>query len=76
VFDVRVKVTGEARRDPKWIEYADFGERFVRYAVTEDRIAAAVAGMTGRGVQIGPFSLGPAGLAGFAAIPATRSPSG
>ncbi len=67
MFDVRVKVTGEARRDPKRIEYADFGERFVRYAVTEDRIAAAVAGMTGRGVQIGPFSLGPAGLAGFAA---------
>ncbi|GGN75490.1 hypothetical protein GCM10011610_19830 [Nocardia rhizosphaerihabitans] len=67
VSDVREKVAGEARRDPMWIEYADFGERFVTYAVTEERIAAAVAGMTGRGVTIGPFSLGPAGLAGFVA---------
>ncbi|MFB7876074.1 hypothetical protein ACFC06_12530 [Nocardia sp. NPDC056064] len=65
--DVHAQVTDEARRDPTWIDYADFGERFVTYAVTEDRIAAAVAGMTGRGVQIGPFSLGPAGLAGFVA---------
>ncbi|MGW6728838.1 hypothetical protein ACWF9G_23300 [Nocardia sp. NPDC055029] len=64
---MREKVAGEARRDPMWIEYADFGERFVTYAVTEERIAAAVAGMTGRGVTIGPFSLGPAGLAGFVA---------
>ncbi|MGW6422716.1 hypothetical protein ACWF82_08575 [Nocardia sp. NPDC055053] len=64
---MREKVAGEARRDPMWIEYADFGERFVTYAVTEERIAAAVAGMAGRGVTIGPFSLGPAGLAGFVA---------
>ncbi|MFC4125571.1 hypothetical protein [Nocardia rhizosphaerae] len=64
---MRAKVTEEARQSPMWIEYADFGERFVTYAVTEQRIATAVAGMTGRGVQIGPFSLGPAGLAGFVA---------
>lgn len=71
---VHAKVTEEARRDPMWIEYADFGERFVTYAVTEERIAAAVSGMTGRGVQIGPFSLGPAGLAGFAAEGALGTP--
>lgn len=74
VSDVRGNVSEQARRDPRWIEYADFGERFVTYAVTEERIAAAVAGMTGRGVTIGPFSLGPAGLAGFVAEGALGTP--
>jgi|GEM_PF-5538384 len=52
---------------PLWIEYAEFGERFVAHAVTPARIEAAVAGMTGRGMTLGPFSIGPAGLAGFVA---------
>ncbi len=52
---------------PRWIDYADFGERFVAHAVTPARIEAAVAGMAGRGITIGPFSIGPAGLAGFVA---------
>lgn len=51
----------------EWIDYAEFGERFVTHAVTESRIEAAVAGITGRGLSIGPFNLGPAGLAGFRA---------
>ncbi|PXX68795.1 hypothetical protein DFR70_102481 [Nocardia tenerifensis] len=59
--------TDAPRSDPTWIDYADFGERFVTHAVTKDRIEAAVSGMTGRGMAIGPFSLGPAGLAGFVA---------
>ncbi|MFI5719911.1 hypothetical protein [Nocardia sp. NPDC051750] len=53
--------------DPEWIDYAEFGRRFVTHAVTESRIEAAVAGITGRGLTIGPFNLGPAGLAGFLA---------
>ncbi|MCM6775910.1 hypothetical protein NDR87_17285 [Nocardia sp. CDC159] len=52
---------------PPWIEYGEFGERFVRYAVTPERIEAAVSGMAGRGMTIGPFSIGPAGLAGLVA---------
>ncbi|QIS15425.1 hypothetical protein [Nocardia arthritidis] len=52
---------------PAWIDYADFGERFVTHAVTEDRIEAAVAGIGGQGMKIGPFNIGPAGLAGFVA---------
>lgn len=52
---------------PAWIDYEEFGERFVTYAVTPARIEAAVAGMAGRGISIGPFSIGPAGLAGFVA---------
>ncbi|MQY19833.1 hypothetical protein [Nocardia macrotermitis] len=52
---------------PAWIDYEVFGERFVSAAVTPARIEAAVAGMAGRGISIGPFSIGPAGLAGFVA---------
>ncbi|MQY28550.1 hypothetical protein [Nocardia aurantia] len=48
-----------------WIDYADFGARFIAEAVTPERIEAAVADMTGRGITIGPFSVGP--LAGFVA---------
>lgn len=59
--------TGETTNDPRWIDYAEFGERFVTHAVTEERIVAAVSGMAGRGMTIGPFNLGPAGLAGFVA---------
>lgn len=58
----------QSTEDPStWIDYADFGERFVRHAVTRARIEAAVSGMAGRGMTIGPFSVGPAGLAGFVA---------
>lgn len=53
--------------DPGWIDYADFGERFVTHAVTAERIEAAVSAMTDHGITIGPFSLGPVGLAGFMA---------
>ncbi|MFE7799824.1 hypothetical protein [Nocardia sp. NPDC057440] len=59
--------TDHTSADPVWIEYADFGERFLTHAVTEARIVAAVSGMAGRGMAIGPFSVGPAGLAGFVA---------
>ncbi|MBF6436776.1 hypothetical protein [Nocardia cyriacigeorgica] len=57
----------QAHNDPQWIEYAEFGERFVTHAVTTDRIEAAVAGIAGKGMKFGPFSVGPAGLAGLVA---------
>lgn len=50
-----------------WIEYAEFGERFVVEAVTPARIAAALDDMTGRGMTLGPFSVGPFHMAGFVA---------
>lgn len=53
--------------DYAWLDYAEFGERFVVHAVNRDRIEAAVAGMAGRGMTIGPFSIGPAGMAGLVA---------
>ncbi|RJO75785.1 hypothetical protein D5S18_13450 [Nocardia panacis] len=55
------------RNAQAWLDYAEFGERFVEYAVTERRIEAAVAMIGGRGIKIGPFNIGPAGLAGFVA---------
>ncbi|WP_433629200.1 hypothetical protein [Nocardia sp. CA-120079] len=57
----------EETDDPVWIDYAEFGERFVTHAVTAERIEAAVSAMTDHGIAIGPFSLGPVGLAGFMA---------
>lgn len=50
-----------------WISYGDFGSRFFDDAVTIDRITAAIEGMAGKGIKIGPLQLGPAGLAGFVA---------
>ncbi|AYF72761.1 hypothetical protein D7D52_01475 [Nocardia yunnanensis] len=52
---------------PTWIDYAEFGERFVAAAVTESRIESAVSNVAGRGITIGPFGIGPAGLARFVA---------
>ncbi|MEU7764469.1 hypothetical protein AB0B25_05025 [Nocardia sp. NPDC049190] len=59
--------TDERSGTPAWIDYAEFGRRFVTHAVTAARIEAAVSGMAGRGITIGPVSIGPAGLAGFVA---------
>ncbi|MFE3193505.1 hypothetical protein ACFXHA_31195 [Nocardia sp. NPDC059240] len=53
--------------EPTWIDYAEFGERFVAAAVTEARIESAVSSVAGRGITIGPFGIGPAGLARFVA---------
>ncbi|MFE2957382.1 hypothetical protein [Nocardia tengchongensis] len=52
---------------PTWIDYAEFGERFVAAAVTESRIESAVSSVAGQGITIGPFGIGPAGLARFVA---------
>ncbi|MEU2035538.1 hypothetical protein [Nocardia amamiensis] len=59
--------TDEPRSEPAWIDYAEFGERFVAHAVTAARIESAISSMAGRGLTIGPVSIGPAGLAGFVA---------
>ncbi|WP_067721782.1 hypothetical protein [Nocardia yamanashiensis] len=61
--------------EPTWIDYAEFGERFVAAAVTESRIEAAVAGTAGRGMTIGPFGIGPAGLASFVAKGSVGKPT-
>ena len=46
-----------------FVSYEEFGRRFFEEAVTEERVAAAFAEITGGDVQMGPMSQGPGGLA-------------
>jgi len=45
------------------IPYAEFGPRFVDQAVTDERVAGAIAEIAGDTVEVGPLSAGPGGLA-------------
>jgi hypothetical protein len=45
-----------------FISYADFGQRFFQLAVTRPRVEHAVAGLSGRPVDVGPLAVGPLGL--------------
>lgn len=49
------------------ISYEEFGRRFLEYAVSEERIAAAFAALTGTAFDVGPIRVGPARLAKVAA---------
>ena len=53
--------------EPVPISYEQFGERFLRAAVTAERIAAGVAVLRGRVIDFGPVNAAPAGLIKFAA---------
>lgn len=46
-----------------WIDYGEFGARFFRRAVTQQRVADAVGGLAGRGLRFEPLKTGPLGLA-------------
>ncbi|MDQ2796416.1 MAG: hypothetical protein M3Y06_04540 [Actinomycetota bacterium] len=62
-FDIRARIDGtrDAPAPDKWdwIDDAEFGRRFGRYAVTEQRVRRAFAGFTGQPVEIGPLGAGP-----------------
>ncbi|MDL9935944.1 hypothetical protein QSJ18_04220 [Gordonia sp. ABSL1-1] len=45
------------------LTYEEFGRRFFEVAVTEDRIGAAFAAITGGAFEVGPIPSGPGGLA-------------
>jgi hypothetical protein len=49
--------------DSETCTYAEFGERFFDLVVTADRLAAAIAGLAGRPLDIGPVAVGPGGIA-------------
>lgn len=59
----------------KWISYGEFGAQFFGRAVTTERITSAVVGLAGRGIKIGPFEVGPAGLAGVDAEGSIGTPT-
>jgi len=46
-----------------FVTYEEFGRRFFDVAVTEDRVAAALAEIAGGEFEMGPMAQGPAGLA-------------
>jgi hypothetical protein len=46
-----------------FVTYEDFGRRFFEAAVTEQRVAAAFAEITGDEFEMGPMAQGPVGLA-------------
>ena len=69
------EVVPSPQRDLTWISYGEFGRQFFRRAVATERITSAVSGMTGRGLKIGPFEVGPAGLAGVVADGSVGTPT-
>lgn len=46
----------------QWISYEEFGSRFFRRAVTMKRVEAALDGVTGHHISIGPLNVGLAGV--------------
>ncbi|MGV9301411.1 hypothetical protein, partial [Amycolatopsis sp. NPDC003676] len=46
-----------------YISYEEFGRRFLEYAVSEQRIAAAFGELTGAAFDFGPIGVGPGRLA-------------
>ena len=69
--DIAARIDGvrdtAAPHDWRWISDADFGWRFLRHAVTVDRVRAAFAGLTGEQLEISPRRTGPARLVGVRA---------
>lgn len=55
--------------------YADFGRDFFEYAVTKERIEAALSNLAGNAIDFGPRVTGPAGLASIRAQGEIRRPS-
>ncbi len=45
------------------LTYAEFGEAFVREAVTPERISAVIRGITDEAISVGPIEAGPGGVA-------------
>ncbi|MGV9859065.1 hypothetical protein ACWDTD_10490 [Gordonia sp. NPDC003425] len=45
------------------LSYEEFGRRFFEVAVTEERVAAALAPITGDSFEVGPIPSGPRGIA-------------
>ena len=49
------------------VTYEEFGSRFVETAVTVERVMAAVAGLGGDRIDVGPMTVGPGGAASVVA---------
>ena len=51
-----------------YVTYEEFGRRFFDVAVTEERVAAALAEIAGDEFEMGPMAQGPAGIARVTAM--------
>jgi hypothetical protein len=60
--------------DVQFCSYAEFGEQFFRIAVTEDRILAALSGLSQQSFDFGPMGVGPGRLAKVSATGLVGSP--
>lgn len=79
VIDIAARVDGTPDGPPPrefvWLEYAEFGERFFRHAVTEQRVGESVAKLAGREIAIGPVKAGPWDIATVRATGVVGTPS-
>src|ERR1700710_1197615 len=48
---------------PEYLTYEEFGRKFFEIAVTEERVADALAAIAGDGFEIGPIAQGPGKIA-------------
>ncbi len=79
VFDVAALIDerepdGVPDRNFDWISYGEFGRRFFRHAVTGARVAAAIADLDGRTIEIAPMKAGPRDLATVSATGVVQRP--
>lgn len=57
------------------IGYHEFGARFIRRAVTAERVAKALGGFAGKGMRLGPISLGPGRFVRVSAEGVVKTPT-
>lgn len=57
-----------------YVTYEEFGRRFFQVAVTEERVAAALAEVAGGEFEMGPMAQGPGGIARIFAKVAIQQP--
>jgi hypothetical protein len=60
--------------DPEYLTYEEFGRKFFEIAVTEERIADALASIAGEGFELGPIAQGPGKFAKVSAKVKIQTP--
>jgi hypothetical protein len=60
--------------DPDYLTYEEFGRQFFEIAVTEERIADALASIAGEGFALGPIAQGPGKIAKVSARVKIQTP--
>ncbi|MPY79968.1 MAG: hypothetical protein GEV04_16220 [Actinophytocola sp.] len=68
-------MTVDEDAQPEFCSYERFGLRFFQHAVTVERIAAGVSGLTGTPIEFGPIAAGPGKIAKVHATGAIGDPA-